>query len=262
VTGIVGIHCRADLDFVLDGEDTATRLQEFVDAGDAFFINSEKKLVMTPNFTEATEGTRANGVTVPIEGAVEGYTVEFPETLEWSRKLKALKECCNRMYLVNEEEGVLTVYGIGLGEMPEPFDMTSVSTAMANGRFGFGTSLPVNTISFKMNLMEDITNGISECDGTGLTEFQIVRMSIDDDTVSFHSASKPFNPDDAIIAITEDTVIDIADFEFSGGYVPASATETNGSIVFSLSVPAGTTITQLKPIDGMMSLEPITKPTA
>ena len=153
VTGIVAIHCRAELDFVLDGDTAAERLQQFVDAGDAFFINSEKKLVMTPNFTEATEGTRANGVTVPIEGAVEGYTVEFPETLEWSRKLKAIKETCNRMYLVNEEEGVLTVYGMGLGEMPEPFDMTSISTAMANGRFGHTTSLPVNTISFKMNLL-------------------------------------------------------------------------------------------------------------
>lgn len=258
VTGIIGIHCKADLDFDLDGDTTAEKLQKFIDAGDAFFINSEKKLVMTPNFTEATEGTRANGVTVPIEGAVEGYTVEFPETLEWSRKLKALKEVCNRMYLVNEEEGVLTVYGMGIGEMPEPFDMTSISTAMANGRFGHTTSLPVNTISFKMNLMDDITNGISECDATGLSEFQIVRMSIDTDTISFHSAAKPFNTDDAVIAIDADTVVDIADFEFSGDYTPASATVTNGSIVFTLTIPEGTIVTQLKPVDGMMSLEPIT----
>lgn len=262
VTGIIGIHCRADLDFVLAGDTTAERLQDFIDDGDAFFINSEKKLVMTPNFTEATEGTRANGVTVPIEGAVEGYTVEFPETLEWSRKLKALKEVCNRMYLVNEEEGVLTVYGMGMGEMPEPFDMTSISTAMTNGRFGHTTSLPVNTISFKMNLMDDITNGISECDGTGLSEFQIVRMSIDTDTISFHSAAKPFNPDDAVIPIAADAVVDIADFEFSGTYTPASATVTGGKIVFTLTIPAGTIITQLKPVDGMMSLEPVAKPTA
>lgn len=262
VTGIIGIHCKADLDFVLDGDTTAERLQDFIDDGDAFFINSEKKLVMTPNFTEATEGTRANGVTVPIEGAVEGYTVEFPETLEWSRKLKALKEVCNRMYLVNEEEGILTVYGLGMGKMPEPFAMTSISTAMANGRFGHTTSLPVNTISFKMNLMDDITNGISECDGTGITEFEIVRMSINTDTISFRSASKPYNTDDAVIPIASDYVVDIADFEFSGTYTPATATVTNGAIVFTQTIPAGTVITQLKPVDGMMSLEPITKPEA
>lgn len=259
VTGIVAIHCRAELDFDLDNDTAAERLQEFIDAGDAFFINSEKKLVMTPNFTEATEGTRANGVTVPIEGAVEGYTVEFPETLEWSRKLKAIKETCNRMYLVNEEEGVLTVYGMGLGEMPKPFDMTSISTAMANGRFGHTTSLPVNTISFKMNLMDDITNGISECDGTGLTEFQIVRMAIDTNTISFYSAAKPYNPGDAKIAIDADAVVDLTDFEFSGTYTPATATVTNGSIVFTNAIPEGTVITQIVPIDGMMSLEPITK---
>lgn len=259
VTGIIGIHCKADLDFVLDGDTTAVRLQQFVDAGDAFFINSEKKLVMTPNFTEATEGTRANGVTVPIEGAVEGYTVEFPETLEWSRKLKAIRECCNKMYLVDESEGILTVYGMGLGEMPEPFDMTSISTAMANGRFGHGTNLPVNTISFKMNLMDDITNGISECDGTGLSEFQIVRMAIDTDTVSFHSAAKPYNPDDAVIEITAGTVVDLTDFEFSGTYTPTTATVTDGSIVFAPTIPAGTIITQLVPVDGLMSLESITK---
>lgn len=260
VTGIIGIHCKADLDFILDGDTTAERLQQFIDDGDAFFINSEKKLVMTPNFTEATEGTRANGVTVPIEGAVEGYTVEFPETLEWSRKLKAIRENCNRMYLVNEEEGALTVYGMGMGEMPEPFDMTSISTAMANGRFGHTTSLPVNTIMFKMNLMDDITNGISECDATGLSEFQIVRMSIDTDTISFHSAAKPFNPDDDVILIADDAVVDIADFEFSGTYTPATVTVTDGKIVFTLTITEGTTITQLKPVDGMMSLEPITKP--
>jgi hypothetical protein len=265
VTGIIGIHCKADLDFdLVSGGTTITtaeKLQKFVNDGDAFFINSEKKLVMTPNFTEATEGTRANGVTVPIEGAVEGYTVEFPETLEWSRKLKAIKEVCNRMYLVNEEEGVLTVYGMGTGAMPEPFDMTSISTAMANGRFGHTTSLPVNTISFKMNLMDDVTSGISECDATGLSEFQIVRMSISTDTISFHSAAKPFNTNDAIIPIGADVVVDIADFEFSGTYTPATATVTAGAIVFTQTIPAGTTITQLKPVDGMMSLNQAKKPT-
>ena len=265
VTGIIGIHCKAKLDFAITeaaGQTPAKQIQEFINAGDAFFINSDKKLVMTPNFTEATEGTRANGVTVPIEGAVEGYTVEFPETLEWSRKLKAIKETCDRMYLVNEEEGIFTVYGMGMGVMPEPFDMTSISTAMANGRFGHTTSLPVNTISFKMNLIDDITDSISECDATGLTEFQIVRMSIDTDTISFRSAAKPFNASDAVIPIATGTVVDIANFEFSGTYVATSATLTDGSIVIAPTITAGTTITQLKPVDGMMSLDPITKPTS
>ena len=262
VTGILAIHCRADLDFTLTAQQTAAqKIQSFVAAGDAFFINSDKKLVMTPNFTEATEGARANGVTVPIEGAIEGYTVEFPETLEWSRKLKAIKETCDRMYLVDEEEGTFTVYGLGDKAVPTPFDMTSISTAMPNGRFGHTTSLPVNNISFKMNLMDDITNGISELKLTSLAEFEIVRMSIDTDTISFRSAAKPFSPDDDIIKIDSLTVVDIADFEFSGTYVATSATLTDGSIVLAPTVPAGTTITQLKPVDGMMSLDPITKPT-
>ena len=261
-TGILAIHCRAKLDLTLTAQQTAAqKIQSFITAGDAFFINSDKKLVMTPNFTEATEGTRANGVTVPIEGAIEGYTVEFPETLEWSRKLKAIKETCDRMYLVNEEEGVFTVYGLGDGPVPAPFDMTSISTAMPNGRFGFGTSLPVNNISFKMNLMDDITNGIAELKLTSLAEFEIVRMSISTDTISFYSAAKPFNPDDAVIKIADGTVVDIADFEFSGTCLPTSATVTSGSIVFAGTIPGGTIITQLKPVDGMMSLEPITTPT-
>lgn len=262
VTGILAIHCSAKLDLSLtQGQTAAQKIQSFIDNGDAFFINSEKKLVMTPNFTEATEGTRANGVTVPIEGAVEGYTVEFPETLEWSRKLKAIKETCNRMYLVDEEEGVFTVYGLGNEAVPAPFDMTSISTALPNGRFGHTTSLPVNNISFKMNLMDEITSGISELKLTSLAEFEIVRMSLDTNTISFHSAAKPFNTNDAIIPIATDTVVDIADFEFSGTYTPASATVTNGSIVFTSDIPAGTVITQLKPIDGMMSLNQVVKPT-
>ena len=263
VTGILAIHCRAKLDLALTAGQTAgQKIQSFIDNGDAFFINSDKKLVMTPNFTEATEGTRANGVTVPIEGAVEGYTVEFPETLEWSRKLKAIKETCNRMYLVDENEGVFTIYGLGNKAVPAPFNMTSISTALPNGRFGHTTSLPVNTISFKMNLMDDITSGISECNATGLTEFEIVRMGIVDNTISFYSAAKPFNTNDAIIPIAAGTVVDIADFEFSGTCTPTSVTITNGSIVFTGTIPAGTTITQLKPVDGMMSLEPITTPTS
>ena len=263
VTGILAIHCRAKLDLSLTEEQTAEqKIQSFIADGDAFFINSDKKLVMTPNFTEATEGTRANGVTVPIEGAVEGYTVEFPETLEWSRKLKAIKETCNRMYLVDEEEGTFTVYGLGDNLVPEPFDMTSISTALPNGRFGHTTSLPVNNISFKMNLMDEITSGITELKLTSLPEFEIVRMGIADDTISFYSAAKPYSPDDDIIKIGSDTVVDIADFEFSGTYTPSTATVTNGSIVLGGTIPAGTTITQLKPIDGMMSLEPITTPTS
>ena len=262
VTGILAIHCRAKLVLTLtSGQTAAEKIQSFIANGDAFFINSDKKLVMTPNFTEATEGTRANGVTVPIEGAVEGYTVEFPETLEWSRKLKAIKETCNRMYLVDEEEGVFTIYGLGNEAVPAPFDMTSISTAMPNGRFGHTTSLPVNNISFKMNLMDDITNGISELKLTSLAEFEIVRMGIADNTISFYSASKPYSPSDAIIPIADNTVVDIANFEFSGTFTPTSVTVTNGSIVLGGTIPAGTTITQLKPIDGMMSLEPITTPT-
>ena len=264
VTGILAIHCRADLDFALTESQTAAeKIQSFITDGDAFFINSDKKLVMTPNFTEATEGTRANGVTVPIEGAVEGYTVEFPETLEWSRKLKAIKETCDRMYLVDENEGIFTVYGLGDNVVPTPFDMTSISAAMPNGRFGHTTSLPVNTIAFKMNLIDEITDGISELEMTSLAEFEIVRMAIIvNDTISFHSAAKPFNPNDAVIPIDADAVVDIiAGFEFSGTYAPASATVTNGSIVFTSAIPEGTIITQLKPIDGMMSLEPITTPT-
>ena len=263
VTGILAIHCSAKLDLTLtEGQTAEQKIQSFINAGDAFFINSDKKLVMTPNFTEATEGTRANGVTVPIEGAVEGYTVEFPETLEWTRKLKAIKETCNRMYLVDEEEGVFTVYGLGNEAVPAPFNMTSISSSMPNGRFGHTTSLPVNNISFKMNLMDDITDGISELKLTSLAEFEIVRMSIATDTISFHSAAKPYNIDDAVIKIASDAVVDIADFEFSGTYTPTSATVTNGSIVFAPTITAGTTITQLKPIDGMMSLEPITTPTS
>jgi len=262
VTGILAIHCRANLDLTLtEGQTAAQKIKSFIDNGDAFFINSEKKLVMTPNFTEATEGTRANGITVLIEGAIEGYTVEFPETLEWSRKLKAIKENCNRLYLVNEEEGVYTVYGLGQGQMPKPFTMNNISTAMPNGRFGHTTNLPVNNISFKMNLMDEITSGISECNATGLSEFEIVRMSLDTNTISFHSAAKPFNTNDAIIPIATGTVVDIADFEFSGTYTPTSATVTNGSIVLSGAIPAGTVITQLKPIDGMMSLNQVVKPT-
>lgn len=262
VTGILAIHCRAKLDLTLTAGQTAEqKIKSFIANGDAFFINSDKKLVMTPNFTEATEGTRANGVTVPIEGAVEGYTVEFPETLEWSRKLKAIKETCNRMYLVDEEEGVFTVYGLGNEAVPAPFDMTSISTALPNGRFGHTTSLPVNNISFKMNLIDEITSGISELKLTSLAEFEIVRMGMVDDTISFYSAAKPYSADDDIIKISDDTVVDIADFEFSGTCTPTTAEVTDGSIVLSGTIPAGTIITQLKPIDGMMSLEPITTPT-
>lgn len=262
VTGILAIHCRAKLDLTLTGSQTAAeKIQSFIDNGDAFFINSDKKLVMTPNFTEATEGTRANGVTVPIEGAVEGYTVEFPETLEWTRKLKAIKETCNRMYLVDENEGTFTVYGLGNEAVPAPFDMTSISTALPNGRFGHTTSLPVNNISFKMNLADEITSGISELKLTSLPEFEIVRMGMVGDTISFYSAAKPYNADDDIIKISDDTVVDIADFEFSGTCTPTTAEVTDGSIVLSGTIPAGTIITQLKPIDGMMSLEPITTPT-
>lgn len=262
VTGILAIHCRAKLDLTLTAQQTAAqKIQSFIDNGDAFFINSEKKLVMTPNFTEATEGTRANGVTVPIEGAVEGYTVEFPETLEWTRKLKAIKETCNRMYLVDENEGTFTIYGLGNEAVPAPFDMTSISTALPNGRFGHTTSLPVNNISFKMNLMNDITDGISECYATELAEFEIVRMGMVNDTISFYSAAKPYSPSDTVIPIADGTVVDIVDFEFSGTCEPTSAAVTDGSIVLSGTIPAGTIITQLKPIDGMMSLEPITTPT-
>lgn len=262
VTGILAIHCRAKLDLTLTGGQTAAqKIQSFIDNGDAFFINSEKKLVMTPNFTEATEGTRANGVTVPIEGAVEGYTVEFPETLEWSRKLKAIKETCNRMYLVDEEEGTFTLYGLGNEAVPAPFDMTSISTSLPNGRFGHTTSLPVNNISFKMNLMDEITSGISELKLTSLPEFEIVRMGMVNDTISFYSAAKPYSADDDIIEISDDTIVDMASFEFSGTCTPTSVEVDDGSIVLSGTIPAGTIITQLKPIDGMMSLEPITTPT-
>lgn len=259
VTGIIGIHCRANLNFNLGSDTPEQRLQQFIANGDAFFVNSEKKLVMTPNFTEATEGTRANGVTVLIEGAIEGYTVEFPETLEWSRKLKALKDFCNRMYLVNEEEGKFTIYGLGLDAMPRPFEMSSISTAMGNGRFGHTTSLPINTISFKMNLMDEITSNISEFYANQLDEFQIVRMTIAGNTLSFRSASKPYNVNDPIIEIKDGTIVDIADFEFSGNYIPDTISVTSGSIVFDPAVPNGTIITQLKPIDGMMSLDPIAK---
>ena len=263
VTGILAIHCSAKLDLTLTGGQTAAqKIQSFIDNGDAFFINSEKKLVMTPNFTEATEGTRANGVTVPIEGAVEGYTVEFPETLEWSRKLKAIKETCNRMYLVDEEEGTFTLYGLGNEAVPAPFDMTSISTALPNGRFGHTTSLPVNNISFKMNLVDEITSGISELKLTSLPEFEIVRMGMVDDTISFYPATKPYSADDNIIEISSEAIVDIADFEFSGTCTPASVEVTNGSIVLSGTIPAGTIITQLKPIDGMLSLDPITTPTS
>ena len=110
--------------------------------------------------------------------------------------------------------------------------------------------------------MDDITDGISELEMTSLDEFQIVRMSIDTDTISFHSAAKPYNASDAVIPIDADAVVDIADFEFSGTYTGTTATVTGGKIVFTLTIPAGTTITQLKPVDGMMSLDPITTPSS
>jgi hypothetical protein len=52
VTGILAIHCRAKLNLTLTGGQTAAeKIQSFIANGDAFFINSDKKLVMTPNFT-------------------------------------------------------------------------------------------------------------------------------------------------------------------------------------------------------------------
>ena len=109
--------------------------------------------------------------------------------------------------------------------------------------------------------MDEITNGISELKLTSLAEFEIVRMGIVNNTISFYSAAKPYSADDGKIKISSDAVVDMADFEFSGTFTPTSVTVTNGSIELVGTIPAGTTITQLKPIDGMMSLEPITTPT-
>jgi hypothetical protein len=82
---------------------------------------------------------------------------------------------------------------------------------------------------------------------------------VSENAISFYSASKPYNPNDPKISIADGTIVDLTAFEFSGTYTPETATVTNGSIVFTPPIPSGTKITQLMPIDGMLSVDPVVK---
>lgn len=258
INGILGIHCQAPR----IGLDPAQpeELPDLIAEGNAFLVTDTKKLVLTVNNVEAQTATGGNGTIYQTAPTYEGYTAEYPPTLEFTKKLKAIKDTCDRCYLVDIQEDKYVIYGlrreVAGNWLLDPFDFENVTTSLPNGRFSGGSVIPLNNISFILNEMDIITDRIGSIEYNSLAEFEIAFINLVGSTITFYDDS------DTDILLSEKTVIpipvtadvDIANFEYSAGYTPTAIAVTDGAIVLTPTPTAGTKITQIQPISGLMSL--------
>ena len=191
--------------------------------------------------------------------AKEGYTVDFPPYKSYNEKVSVIANYFNGgLFLVVKMAGKFRVYGIAKANRTKlvPFPVSALNALLPNGRFGSGTTLPTNQLTFVIE-DTDLAENLGYVELSDIEENTICHLY----STGANNIGKLYAgdilpvTDGQHIALPNTATLTASMFETTGTL--STVAVSGGDISFTHSTAGTYSVTQVLPIDGLWTFETI-----
>lgn len=252
IAGVIGVNC-AETDYTVDPATAETDInKDILTTGKLFCLMGGEGNSFAGQ--DAQTATSSDGeTTYVVTRAKEGYTVDFPPYKSVNEKVSAIANYFNRgLFLVVKMGGKFRVYGIAKENRTKlvPFPVSALNALLPNGRFGSGTTLPTNQLTFVIE-NTDLAENLGYVELSDLEENTICHIysSGADNIGKLYAGDILPVTDGQHIALGNSVTLTTSMFETTGTL--STVAVNSGDIEFTHSAAGTYSVTQVLPIDGI-----------
>lgn len=252
IAGVVGVNC-AETDYTVDPASAETDINnDIMKTGKLFCVMGGEGNAYAGQ--DAQTATSSDGeTTYVVTRAKEGYTVDFPPYESVHKKVAAIANYFNGgLFLVAKMGGKFRVYGIAKENRTKlvPFPISALNALLPNGRFGSGTTLPTNQLTFVIE-DTDLAENLGYVELSEIEENTICHLYSNgtDNIGKLYAGDILPVKDGQPIPLPNTATLTASMFETTGTL--SSVSVNNGDIEFTHSTAGTYSVTQVEPIDGL-----------
>lgn len=258
IAGVIGVNCSETSYEVTPSTAETDINNDILTDGKLFCVMGGEGNAFAGQ--DAQTATSSDGATTyVVTKAKEGYTVDFPPYKSYNEKVSVIANYFNRgLFLVVKMAGKYRVYGIAKENRTKlvPFPVSALNALLPNGRFGSGTTLPTNQLSFVIE-DTDLAENLGYVELSDIEENTICHLY----STGANNVGKLYAGD--ILPVTDGQHIPLPNtatltasmFETTGTL--SSVAVSGGDIEFTHSTSGTYSVTQVLPIDGLWTFETI-----
>lgn len=259
IAGVVGVNC-AETSYDVTPASAETDINDdILTSGKLFCVMGGEGNAFAGQ--DAQTATSSDGATTyVVTKAKEGYTVDFPPYKSYNEKVSVIANYFNGgLFLVVKMGGKFRVYGIAKENRTKlvPFPVSALNALLPNGRFGSGTTLPTNQLTFVIE-DTDLAENLGYVELSDIEENTICHLY----STGANNVGKLYAgdilpvTDGQHIALPNTATLTASMFETTGTL--STVAVSGGDIAFTHSAAGTYSVTQVKPIDGIWTFETVT----
>ena len=258
IAGVVGVNC-AETSYDVTPASAETDINDdILTSGKLFCVMGGEGNAFAGQ--DAQTATSSDGATTyVVTKAKEGYTVDFPPYKSYNEKVSVIANYFNGgLFLVVKMAGKFRVYGIAKESRTKlvPFPVSALNALIPNGRFGSGTTLPTNQLTFVIE-DTDLAENLGYVELSDIEENTICHLY----STGANNVGKLYAgdilpvTDGQHIALPNTATLTASMFETTGTL--STVAVSGGDIEFTHSTAGTYSVTQVLPIDGLWTFETI-----
>lgn len=252
IAGVVGVNC-AETDYTVAPATAETDInKDILTTGKLFCVMGGEGNAYAGQ--DAQTATSSDGeTTYVVTKAKEGYTVDFPPYKSVNEKVSAIADYFNNgLFLVAKMAGKFRVYGIAKENRTKlvPFPVSALNALLPNGRFGSGTTLPTNQLTFVIE-DTDLAENLGYVELSDIEENTICHLYSNgsDNIGKLYAGDILPVTDGQHITLPNTAPLATSMFETTGTL--STVAVSGGDIAFTHSTAGTYSVTQVEPIDGL-----------
>ena len=258
IAGVIGVNC-AETSYDVTPASAETDINDdILTSGKLFCVMGGEGNAFAGQ--DAQTATSSDGATTyVVTKAKEGYTVDFPPYKSFNDKVSVIANYFNGgLFLVVKMAGKFRVYGIAKNNRTKlvPFPVSALNALLPNGRFGSGTTLPTNQLTFVIE-DTDLAENLGYVELSDIEENTICHLY----STGANNIGKLYAgdilpvTDGQHIALPNTATLTASMFETTGTL--STVAVSGGDISFTHSTSGTYSVTQVLPIDGLWTFETI-----
>ena len=258
IAGVIGVNC-AETSYEVTPATAETDINnDILTDGKLFCVMGGEGNAFAGQ--DAQTATSSDGATTyVVTKAKEGYTVDFPPYKSFNEKVSVIANYFNGgLFLVVKMAGKFRVYGIAKANRTKlvPFPVSALNALLPNGRFGSGTTLPTNQLTFVIE-DTDLAENLGYVELSDIEENTICHLY----STGANNIGKLYAgdilpvTDGQHIALPNTATLTASMFETTGTL--STVAVSGGDISFTHSTAGTYSVTQVLPIDGLWTFETI-----
>ena len=258
IAGVIGVNC-AETSYDVTPASAETDINDdILTSGKLFCVMGGEGNAFAGQ--DAQTATSSDGATTyVVTKAKEGYTVDFPPYKSFNDKVSVIANYFNGgLFLVVKMAGKFRVYGIAKNNRTKlvPFPVSALNALLPNGRFGSGTTLPPNQLTFVIE-DTDLAENLGYVELSDIEENTICHLY----STGANNIGKLYAgdilpvTDGQHIALPNTATLTASMFETTGTL--STVAVSGGDISFTHSTSGTYSVTQVLPIDGLWTFETI-----